>query len=169
MMVSRGLRTSRKVSQTCEFASAAVVKHRRVAGSDNRSVFPPRSELKAGVGLVSSGASRLGLPMAVFSLRPPMVSVRVCVPPLLIKTPVILDQGLSSCPHFALITSLKTLSPNLEVLGDRTSTYRMGAGCTVQPVTPGERWLRHWVQPVATRGVLNVGRTFMFKERRWQR
>ena len=45
------------------------------------------------------------------------------------RTPAQLDQGLPSCPHFNLITSLKAVSPNAshsEVLGVRASPCRVG-------------------------------------------
>ena len=70
-----------------EFASAATAEHPRGAGSDTRHVFLlHRSELKVEVGLISSGASLLGLHIGLPLVHTHLVS-------FLIRTPVLLDQG----------------------------------------------------------------------------
>lgn len=73
--------------------------------------------------MVSSESSMLGLQMFTFLLCPHRIfSLCMCILvslPLLIRTPVLLDQG----PILTtLITSLRALSPNIVTLGVRVST-----------------------------------------------
>ena len=94
-----------------------------------------RSAFKVWVGLVSPEAFVLGSLAALCSLCPH--TSFICVPLLLIETPVLLAWG-SILMTASLITSVKALSPNTMIRWLRASTYEWWRGGLIQSITPGE-------------------------------
>lgn len=99
-------------------------------------VQEPEVRDKGIVELVSSENSLLALQMVTFPLCFPWSFFYGCASlvslsrfPILIKTPVILGQGLPIRPHLTSVTFLKALSlnPNSEVFGVRASTCEFGS------------------------------------------
>lgn len=102
-------------------AGVAIMTCLGLGGSQNGSLFANsrggrKSEVKVLGGLVSSEASLLGVRVAAF-FPCPHVAVSPCVSvsssPLLIGTPVMVDQGPPRMTSWNLMPSFKTLFPNI--------------------------------------------------------
>ena len=116
----------------CSSARYAGTKYHGLGGLNNRNLILHSSggckfKIKVPAGLVSPEASLLALQMAIFPCvvltRPFLCSCASLVSLLLlIRTLVLLGQG----PSLTIITSLKTLLPNMVMLEDKASIYEFG-------------------------------------------
>lgn len=67
--------------------------------------------------------------------------------PLLIRSPILLDESCVLTASVTLNTSLNALSPNVTTLGIRTSAYEFG-GRTIQSITKKHKYKKDNLQKI---------------------